>query len=303
MRIGIVTVTFNSGRVLQDFFSSLAAQTCPGHTLYVIDNASADDTCAYVRQHLPPGGVLLRNPENLGFAAATNQGIRKALDDGCDAVLVLNNDVVLAPDLLQRLIAGLDQHDCDMTAPLMYYHQPPDRIWAAGGTLQPWLAFRNIHRGQDQTDRGQFAAPCRVTFAPLCCVLIRRRVFDRVGLLDEQYFTYTEDVDFMYRCLKAGFALWYIPEARLWHKVNSLTGAGSPFSLRFGARNRAYFIAKHLPRACSAVFNVLYPGYYLLRCLAGLDSRDTCHIRQAAWAEGRRLPAAPEFAYAPRDRR
>lgn len=289
MKIGIVTVTFNSGQVLEDFFSSLRAQTWPDSLLYVIDNASSDNTCACVRSQLPQGGVLVENTGNIGFAAATNQGIRLALDDQCDAILALNNDVSFAPDLLEQLADGLSRHHCEMTAPMMYYHRPENRIWAAGGTLQPWLAFRSLHRGENETDHGQYAVPCRVTFAPLCCVLIRRSVFDRVGLLDERYFTYSEDVDFMYRCLQAGLALWYIPTARLWHKVNSLTGTASPFSLRYGARNRAYFIAKHCSGLTRRLFNILYPAYYRLRYWLGRDTRATWQIRKAAWAEGMRM--------------
>ncbi len=288
MKIGIVTVTFNSGEVLPDFFSSLERQTCRDYTLYAVDNASTDNTCAFVQEHMP-GCVLVRNPDNIGFAAGTNQGVRKALADGCEAILLLNNDVEFGPDLIERLVEGIREFNCDMTAPMMYYHQPKDRIWAAGGALQPRLGFRAVHRGLNKPDRGQYEHPCRVTFAPFCCVLIRSAVFDRVGFLDEQYFTYAEDADFMYRCLKVGVTLWYIPGARLWHKVNSLTGTFSPFSLRYGARNRAYFIAKHLPWIYRSVFNMLYPSYYVLMHLIGRDSRERCRIQLAAWAEGMRI--------------
>ncbi len=289
MKIGVVTVTFNSGQVLEDFLSSLKAQTHSDYRLYAVDNASTDNTRAYLGEHMLPGSALIQNTENVGFAAGTNQGIRRAIGDGCQAVLAVNNDVLFGPDLVEQLVDGLRRHDCAMTAPMMYYHQPPDRIWSAGGTLQPWLGFRSAHRGENETDHGQYAVPCRITFAPLCCVLIRSSVFDQVGLLDERYFTYVEDVDFMYRCLRAGVALWYVPEARLWHKVNSLTGTASPFSLRFGARNRAYFVAKHLSSVSGCLLNALYPTYYLMRFLSGIDSRHTCRIRLAAWAEGRRM--------------
>jgi GT2 family glycosyltransferase len=290
MRIGIVTVTFNSRDVLPDFISSLKSQAYSNYILYVVDNASSDDGCAFLQENIP-NAVLIRNSTNAGFSAGTNQGVHKALDDGCDAVLLLNNDVVFGPDLIQKLVDGFDKFDCGMTTPMMYYDQPKDRIWAAGGTLQPRLGFRPIHRGLDKPDRGQYQTPCQVTFAPFCCVLIRSGVFDRVGFLDEQYFAYAEDADFMVRCLKAGVALWYIPEARIWHKVSSLTGTVSAFAIRYGARNRAYFIAKHLPWYYRAVFNVLYPTYYVLRHLLGLDSRQNCRIQLSAWAEGMRILA------------
>lgn len=293
MRIGVVTVTFNSAEVLEDFLLSLRSQTYSEYRLYVVDNASTDDSVNYLSEYMAPDGVLLQNEQNVGFAAGTNQGIRRALLDGCQAILVINNDITFSPDLLARLADSLIRFNCAMAAPLMYYFKPQDLIWSAGGKLQRWLGFRSVHRGENETDHGQYAAPCRVTFAPLCCVLIRSSVFDQIGLLDERYFAYVEDVDFMYRCLQKNIALWYVPGARLWHKVSSLTGAGSPFSLRFGARNRAYFIAKHLSRVPRLILNVLYPAYYLARFLIGLDSKDTCRIRLTAWAEGKRMINEP----------
>lgn len=247
MKIGIVTVTYNSRSVLEDFFASLERQTYADHALYIVDSGSTDDTVVYVQAHLPERCTFLQNAENIGFAAGTNQGIRAAFQDGCMAILALNNDVVFGPELLERLVEALDQYKCDMTTPMMYYHEPKDRIWAAGGSLQPWLGYRNKHCGEGKTDHGQYSVACRVTFAPLCCVLIRKDVFDRVGLLDERYFTYTEDVDFMYCCLKQGLSLWYVPEAKLWHKVSSLTGNMSDFMVRYCTRNRVYFLRKHMP--------------------------------------------------------
>ena len=285
MRIGIVTVTFNSAEVLPDFISSLQKQTFSDYLLYAVDNASTDDSCSLLESEIS-GAIVIKEAVNVGFAAGTNLGIRRALADKCEAILLLNNDVVFGPDLFEKLVDGLTEFECDMTAPIMYYHQPKDRIWAAGGTLQPLLGFRPIHRGLDKPDRGQFQAPSRITFAPFCCVLIRSSVFDRIGFLDEQYFTYAEDADFMVRCLKADVALWYIPAAQIWHKVSSLTGAVSTFAIRYGARNRAYFISKHTSRLHRAVFNVLYPAYYVLRHLFGLDSRQTCRLQLSAWGEG-----------------
>jgi GT2 family glycosyltransferase len=288
MKIGIVTVTFNSGEVLPEFLSSLENQTHRDFILYAVDNASTDNTGVLLEQSRQ-NIILLRNAANIGFAAGSNQGIRRALADECEAILLLNNDVVFGPDLIEKLVDGINEFDCDMTAPMMYYHEPKGQIWAAGGTLQPRLGFRPIHRGLDEPDRGQYHLPARVTFAPFCCVLIRSSVFDRIGFLDEQYFTYTEDADFMLRCLKAGVALWYIPAAHLWHKVSSLTGTLNMFSIRYGARNRAYFIAKHMPWFHRRMFNILYPTYYVLRHLFGLDSRQNCRIQLSAWAEGKRM--------------
>lgn len=288
MKVGVVTVTFNSAHVVEDFLSSLTAQSHQDYTLYVVDNASTDGTCSWLSNHIPPGSVLLQNAHNAGFAEATNQGILRALADGCDAALLINNDVVFESNLLERLIEGHREHGCQIAAPLMYYHQPPNKIWAAGGSLQPRLA-RSLHRGSGQLDSARYASPCKISFAPFCCVLIMRSVFEQIGLLDTRYFTYAEDTDFMYRCVKADIAAWYIPEARLWHKVSSLTIPLSPFAFHYGARNKAYFLGKHFSRSYQTICNLLFPTYFLLRHLLGLETRERCRLRLRAWAEGKRL--------------
>ncbi len=300
MKIGIVTVTYNSRSVLEDFFASLEKQTHTDHALYIVDSGSTDDTAAFVQARMPEGCAFLQNSENIGFAAGTNQGIRAALRDGCTAILALNNDVVFGPELLERLAGALDQYKCGMTAPLMYYFEPKDRIWAAGGSLQPWLGYRNKHRGGGETDNGQYNVACRVTFAPLCCVLIRKEVFDRVGLLDERYFTYTEDVDFMYRCLKQGLSLWCVPEARLWHKVSALTGGDlSTFSLRYQTRNAIYFQHKHLPGWLALCWYGYAQARSLLAYLVGRNTRAKWNLRRAAAKEGRQLARCGPEAHDP----
>lgn len=286
MKVGIVTVTYNSRNVLEDFFLSLGSQTYTNFVLYVVDSGSTDDIAAYVQSHFPERCTFLPNAENIGFAAGTNQGIRAAFQDGCTAILALNNDVVFGPELLERLVEALDQYKCDMTTPMMYYHEPKDRIWAAGGSLQPWLGYRNKHRGEGETDRGQYSVACRVTFAPLCCVLIRKEVLDRVGLLDERYFTYTEDVDFMYLCLKQGLSLWYVPEAKLWHKVSSLTGNMSDFMVRYCTRNRMYFMRKNLPVLQAWFWYMAYQAHYMLDVILQKSSMCRWKLRSISAIEG-----------------
>jgi GT2 family glycosyltransferase len=297
MKIGIVTVTYNSRSVLEDFFSSLDRQTYPHHALYIVDSGSTDDTAPYLQANLPEGCTFLQNEENIGFAAGTNQGIQAALRDGCAAILALNNDVVFGPELLERLAGALDQYHCDMTTPMMYFYEPNDRIWAAGGSLQPRLGYRNKHRGGGETDHGQYSVACRVSFAPWCCVLIRRGVLDRVGLLDERYFTYTEDVDFMYRCLKQGLSLWYVPEAKLWHKVSSLTGGdASAFAQRYMTRNRIYFLRKNMPRLLAVYWYVWSQTRSFFAFLVGRISYSTWSLRRNAAKEGWNMKSTEELS-------
>ena len=289
-KIGVVTVTYNSGPVLQEFFDSLTAQIYKNFVLYVVDNASTDQTSEITRRRTDLPVVLIANAENLGVAEGNNQGIRAAGTDGCECVLLLNNDTVFPADFIAQLYAGLDRHRCDMTTGKMYYHDRPDVLWCAGGHFQPRLGYRARHDGQHQKDVGQYDQPRRVTYVPTCCLLVRRRVFDRVGLMDSQYFVYSDDVDFLYRCLKQGISLWYVPEAKLWHKVSSLTGGdASPFAIRYQTRNAIYFQRKHLPHWLAFYWYSYTQTRSLLAYLLGHNTRSKWNLRRKAAKDGREI--------------
>lgn len=285
-KVGIVTVTFNSADVLPDFLKSLESQDHRNFHLYAVDNASTDDTIRQLEAWQSPNLTIIADSVNGGVAKGNNQGIVAALADGCDSVLLLNNDVVFGPDLIRLLIEGLDKHQCSMAVPLIYYFQPPDKIWCAGGTFQAKYAARSVHYGMDETDHGQFNEPRLIEYSPTCCTLIKREVFDRIGIMDERYFVYVDDNDFMYRALKAGFKTFYLPNVKLWHKVNSLTGTDSPFAQRYLSRNRAFFVKKHFGFWTVLKMTLIYRAIYCYKLLTRKDSFAAFKRRQAGWTEG-----------------
>jgi GT2 family glycosyltransferase len=286
LKVGIVTVTFNSAEVLPDFIRSLDQQSHTNFHLYAIDNASSDETLVLLRSWAEPKLSIISNSYNSGVACGNNQGIVAALADGCDLVLLLNNDVVFGPELISLLIKGLQNNDCSMTVPLIYYHVPSNKIWCAGGGFQAKYAARGVHYGVDEIDHGQYNEARRVDYSPTCCTLIKRDVFNKIGFMDERYFVYVDDNDFMYRALKANFKTFYLPEATLWHKVNSLTGTDSPFAQRYLSRNRALFLKKHFDRWTVLEFSLIYRAIYCYRLLSGKDSFAAFKRRQAGWTEG-----------------
>lgn len=287
--IGIVTVTFNSGSVLPEFLRSLETQTFNNFRIWAVDNASTDDTIPQLKAWNDPRLEIVANETNVGVAAANNQGIVAALAQGYDYILLLNNDVFFGPDLLDGLVRGLDEHSCSMTVPLIYYAEPKNMIWSAGGTFRENFAYLSIHFGIKEIDRGQFNEAKRVTFAPSSCILFRHEVFDHIGLMDERLFVGAEDTDFMYRALLAGLNTYYLPSVKMWHKVSSLRGEDSPFSQRYMARNRAFFIHKHLGQWTAARYAFLYRAYYLVRFLFGRDNWETMLRKERAWSEGLRI--------------
>jgi GT2 family glycosyltransferase len=261
--IGVVTVTYNSADVLADFLRCMFAQTHREFTLFAVDNASKDDTLRILRECPDDRLKMIANPDNRGVAAGNNQGIHAALDAGCRSVLLINNDTEFGSALIAQLDEGLTAHHVDMTCPKMMYYDDPQRIWAAGGTFQPRLGYRTIHLGQREIDRGQYDLVRLVTYVPTCCVLITKEVFEKVGFMDERYFVYADDTDFMYRAMKAGIKLMYLPEAKLLHKVGSLSGGEeSPFAIQYGTRNRMFFLLKHFGVAYALPWMLARQLYY-----------------------------------------
>ncbi len=291
-RIGVVTVTYNSAEVLPDFLQSVAQQTLQEFILYVVDNDSKDQSVAMASSFGDPRIRVIANKENLGVAEGNNQGIRAALADGCDSVLLLNNDTTFGPKLFAELYEGLIEHNCSMATPKIFYHANPRVIWAAGGYFQAWAGYRTQHYGEKRPDGDRYSTSKAIAYAPTCCVLIHKSVFDRIGIMDPKYFVYTDDVDFMYRAMKAGLRMQYLPHSHVWHKVSSLTGGGtSLFTIRYCTRNRAYFLLKHQPKHVAEVWILIYKIYYGIRFLLHKDKRDILRLKLSSVEEARNLHA------------
>lgn len=264
--VGVVTVTYNSGGVIDDFMKSILKQAYVDFILYVTDNASSDDTLKRLGEYRDPRIVLVANHANVGVAEGNNLGIRAALKDGCDSVLLINNDTVFDSDLLGKLAEGLQEYKCEIIVPKIVFFDEPDKIWCGGGYFDA-LRGRGSHFGLGDRDDGQSDLAKAVSYSPTCCMLIRREVFGWIGFMDSIYFLYFDDTDFCLRAYRAGVKLFYLPSALLRHKVSSLTGGNSSFALRYMTRNHVYYLLKHYSWwqvffYCLA-FYIYIPGKYL----------------------------------------
>ncbi len=269
MKIGLVTITFNSADVLPDFLDSVAKQTYQNFCLYVVDNASSDNTIQEYESRKRENYQLIPNTNNLGVAAGNNQGIKKALSEDCDFVLLINNDTVFEEKLLQKLIDAHHQYGSSIITPKMLYHDHKNIIWYAGGFFDRKKAWLNYHRGQNEVDNGQFHENDLIEYAPTCCALIHHTVFDDVGLMDEKYFVYFDDTDFFYRFVKNGkHEARYINNVKFYHKIGSLTNSRrNEERLRYGdffvkqmTCNQIYYLRKQ-----KKIHAYLYILYFILR--------------------------------------
>lgn len=242
-RIVAVTLNWNRPDDTIETLRSLAAQTVPNLQSLVVDNGSSDDSVARIRAACPEAH-LLPHPKNSGFARGTNLGIARALELGADYVFVLNNDTLLAPDLLQQLLAQAAP-DVGLLAPIIYYADAPQMVWSLGGMLNPWLLeTRENVRGQ--IDHGQWPAVLPRDFLPACGLLLHRDVLAHVGAFDERFFMYYEDLDLCVRVRQAGLRQLAVTTAKMWHKVSlSSGGSDSPNERYWMARSSVLYFRKH----------------------------------------------------------
>lgn len=248
--IGIVTVLYKSDEVLEDFYSSLSMQDFRDFVLILVDNDANEGTSKKLEflggKYSGLNTIYINSGGNVGVAAGNNLGIRKAMEFSCSHILISNNDLFFDD---RTLISGLLDLSLNfnkrvVTPKILYYDTK--KIWMAGGYFSKWRSL-GIHYGNHaKPDDPKYNFSRSITYSPTCFMLINREVFDQVGLMDEKYFVYVDDTDFIYRCVQAKIDVWYEHSKTILHKVSSSTGGeDSPFYIYYSNRNKLYFIGKH----------------------------------------------------------
>jgi GT2 family glycosyltransferase len=287
-KIGLVTITFNSDNVIEGFINSINSQDYDNYCLYIIDNNSKDGTLKKVDQLANKNKVvLIKNNFNNGVAGSNNQGILKALEDGCDYVILINNDTEFEPPLISKLIKASQKLKYGIVVPKMMFYNEPEIIWFGGGYLKKSEGYISYHIGIGEKDNGQYTDR-EITYAPTCCALIHRSVFNEIGLMDEKYFVYFDDTDFWYRVMKHGkYKMLYINDVLFYHKVGSLTKSKkgtrssfkfSDFSIKYKTRNRVYFLRKQ-----NSFFSFLNIIWFWFRMNLRFMLSGKYHINMQTW--------------------
>jgi len=253
-KVGLVTITYNSEDVLQAFLDCVLQQTHINFILYVIDNSSKDGTLSILKNMHESRIVVIKNKENVGVAKANNQGIVKAIDDGCTQILIINNDVEFEANLIKKLLKAQEEKDCSLIAPKMKYFDITSNIWYAGSWFAKNKGYLPLHRGMNELDKGQYDECVQIEYAPTCCLLVKKEVFQDIGMMDEKYFVYFDDTDFSYRIWQDGrHKMFYYHDVNFYHKVGSLTRSfdgnlkkiyRGDFFIKQNIRNHIYFLKK-----------------------------------------------------------
>jgi hypothetical protein len=205
--------------------------------ILIVDNHSCDGSASMLRDAFPDIRVI-ESADNLGFSGGCNLGIRAALQTGARFVLLMNSDAILAPDALDRLLAAMGATpSLGIVAPVLLSREEPDHV-ASAGIFFSERTGRMRHRAAGRRFAALGSDPVQVIDAVSGCVmLVRREVFDAVGLLDEAYFFSFEDIDFCLRARSAGFQTACVHDARAYHEGGRTIGRRSSRRVYFGTRN------------------------------------------------------------------
>jgi GT2 family glycosyltransferase len=245
VNLSVIIPNFNGEKYLPNCLKSLQEQTYRGYEIIVVDNGSSDRGIDILSEFENDCENLkvIRNTKNEGFAKAVNQGIKASAGD---YVVLLNNDTETEPDWLLNLVRAIEENDKIFSvSSKMLRFQERDILDDAGDefTILGWAYKRGD--GQPQS---RYASKSEVFSSCAGAAIYRKRIFTEIGLFDEKFFAYLEDIDIGYRARIYGYTNWYCPQSVVYHVGSATSGSKyNPFKVRISARNNIYLIFKNMP--------------------------------------------------------
>lgn len=262
-----IILNWNGLADTRECLESLQRIDYSNNRIVVVENGSEPGEAAAIQEQFGNAIHLIESASNLGFAGGANLGVRYALENGADFVLLLNNDTVVDPGFLTALLQAAESRD-DLAAcsPKTYFYEHPDVLYSTGGTVNLWTASAR-QAGRGQPDGGEFDQPAVRDYADGVCMLVPRLALETVGLLDEDYFAYWEETDWCVRARAKGLRCYYVPNSKIWHKAARAQAPTSRYYFLF-RRNALMFVRKrgtplHLATALLTHIFFFAPRYFL----------------------------------------
>ncbi|MBM3191295.1 MAG: glycosyltransferase family 2 protein [Chlamydiae bacterium] len=267
MHIAIVVLNWNGKQDTLECLQSLKNLHYSPYSVIVADNGSSDGSLDAIAS-LYPEVQLLNNQKNLGFAEGNNRAITFALQN---ALLILNNDTVVEPNLLTALASASQENPHAIFGCVPYLFSQKNVLDHLGGVWNPLTAQFDLISYRQQV----FSPPPSLDYVCGCSLFAPSDAFKKIGLFDPRFFLFWEESDFCHRAKQNGYTLKICPEAKLWHKVSASFSGGKPHTSYFWWRNRLLWIEKNIPRKqrLSLYMTTLLPEiaklhkHYLLKCL------------------------------------
>ena len=240
LKVSVVVPNWNGMRFVGMCLDSLAKLDFEDYEVIVVDNGSADGSREMIEEQYPDV-KLLKLPDNMGFAIACNEGIKAS---NAEYIVLLNNDIEVTPDWLRELYEGMERHpECGMGTTKMMFLDQRDVFYNTGDLFHSWSAGGG--RGQGEKDVGQYEKEDYVFGACAGAGIYRREFFNQVGLFDEDFFIFAEDVDLNMRGQLQGLKAVYLPKAKVFHIGTATVGLYSDRYVYLCKRNDIWVFIKN----------------------------------------------------------
>lgn len=282
--VGIVILNYNGNQDTLECLNSITTHLSSDHfkfKIYLIDNNSRNPIAEDILEQFPLDICYVKNEKNLGFAEGNNVGITRSIKDGCDYVMLLNNDTILVDDSIQRTLKYIRSNPSIGIAGLInYYFDEQDKIWQAG-FIADLVKAKNIAiiRNDSRLDSEFYFAD----FVPGSSMIIKREVVEKIGMLNKRYFAYYEDIDYCIRTKKAGFKVGFYANSKILHKVSKSSTSALRIYLR--TRNKLLFYKTHA-----------YENFKQIYC--HLFFRSMGNIIESLFKKGNKLRVIKGYYYA-----
>ena len=271
-KVSIIILNWNGLEDTIECLESLKKITYPNYEVILVDNGSRGNDAQVLQEKFSDYIRLIKNDKNYGYAKGNNIGIRHALSNSQpDYILLLNNDTVVDPEFLTEMVklaeadhaiglGGARIYSYDRPAEVQHFIRGKINLWR--GAAIPLLSVVAEKIKKRESNKEQWDQIKEVDWVTGCSILIKSAVIESIGLLDEDFFLYGEDVDYCARVTKHGYKITYVPKAKVWHKLGQSTKTTTEIACYYRVRNRFRFMRKHATRWQYQCFQIYFFGFY-----------------------------------------
>jgi len=241
--VSIISINFNTMKVTAEMLQSLRQISYPNIEIIIVDNASKKESVDELKDQFPEI-LLIKSPENLGFAGGNNLGIIKSKGK---YILLLNNDTIVDPGFLEPLVKKCEENqNIGAVSPKLYYFNEKQLIQWAGSLKMNKITMRGFSRGTHEKERWKYEVDWKSYYNHGAAMLVPRKVIEKVGLMAEIYFLYYEELDWGEQIRKNGFEIFYVHNSIVYHKASSSTGTNSALKTYYLNRGRLIFMRRNV---------------------------------------------------------
>lgn len=265
-KVAIIICNYNKKKFVLQCIKSVIDLAFNNYDLYVVDNASTDESAEAIEEAYGGKVILIRNKENLGGSGGFNTGIRVALKKGYKYIYLLDNDVILDERALTELYGYLEEHkDVGVVGSLLYSLDNPVEIQEMGAEID-WDNFYIKPKFKGNLENEAIPLELECDYVPACSMLVRAEAIKNAGLMDEGNFIYWDDIDWGYRIKKAGYKVVALSTSKVWHKMGAAAKVNT-FGTYYFWRNRLHFFVKYsdektIQRFADKIFNETFQALY-----------------------------------------